>query len=316
MDDIVRCSGGITIAQRDSRPVAGEADYTVGPVAPVLLPNRAPLESRLSDGHVWRRHWTAPDRLIIEFVSVANVEIDTRRGTVTFDRELTADMEQHLLFDHVLSLLLANRGRLVVHGAVLGRDGRAVVLVGASGAGKSTLTAFAWRHGWTIGGDDGAVLFPTDPPTAESTYSTIRLTPESFDMLGLDRSSAPTILHKFRLADADTPGFSQERFDLGLIAIINPGGAGDDPRFEPIRGALAHARIFGSTFHSDFEGDQLLPSVMDAIASIVDQITVGYLTVPRGLDGLAATEQLLRRLIDPQIALTATTLAGPAGEAP
>ena len=49
---------------------------------------------------------------------------------------------------------------MVLHGAVVSRDGAGAVLIGATGAGKSTLTAYAWQAGWTVGGDDGAEPAP------------------------------------------------------------------------------------------------------------------------------------------------------------
>lgn len=61
-----------------------------------------------------------------------------------------------LLFQHHL----AHRGELVVHGAGLLVDGRAIVLAGASGAGKTTSVRLWRRHerGATVLSDDRVVL--------------------------------------------------------------------------------------------------------------------------------------------------------------
>lgn len=247
---------------------------------------------------MWRRHWSELDRLVIEFVDLAVVEVDDPSGMVTFDRQLPAEMEQHLLFDHVLPLVMARRGALVLHGGVISRARKGAVLVGATGAGKSTLTAFAWQHGWTVGGDDGAVVHATDPPTVEPTYATVRLTPASADLLGIDPRMSAAVIGKMRIAGEGSRAFSQECVELRVIAIIEPAGAGEEARFEPLHGIDAHARLFGSTFHADLSRDRLLPKVIDRLASVVETSTVGRLTVPRGRGGLAAAERLLRGALE------------------
>ena len=52
--------------------------------------------------------------------------------------------------------------RLLLHGAVLAREGRAVVIAGNSGAGKSTLAAALALNGWRLLSDELTVVSPTD----------------------------------------------------------------------------------------------------------------------------------------------------------
>src|SRR4051794_4588915 len=77
--------------------------------------------------------------------------------------EVHPDERQEGLLEHrltclVVPLMLAERGDLALHAAVLARDGRAVVFCGASMAGKSTLAAALAQRGWVLLGDDSAVL--------------------------------------------------------------------------------------------------------------------------------------------------------------
>jgi hypothetical protein len=65
---------------------------------------------------------------------------------------------EHRLACLVMPLLLAERGDLALHAAVLARDGRAVVFCGASMRGKSTLAAELAGRGFELLGDDSAVL--------------------------------------------------------------------------------------------------------------------------------------------------------------
>lgn len=306
LEDVVLCANGLQVAQRQAGlPLPPPPGLHVGDIAPVSLPDSSPLTAQRSDGFVWRRHWSEADRLVIEFVDLAVVEVADSNGLVTFDRLLHAEMEQHLVFDHVLPLVLARRGALVIHGGVISRAGKGAVLVGATGAGKSTLTAFAWQQGWTVGGDDGAVMYPTDPPTVEPTYATVRLTPGSADLLGVDPTMSAPVIGKMRIVGEGAQAFSQAVVELRVIAIIEPADAGEEARFEHLDGIDAHARLFGSTFHADLSKDRLLPAVLDRLGWIVERSLVGRLTVPRGREGLLAGERLLR-----------TALEGPVGKPP
>lgn len=294
---IVQCAGGLMVAQRGTEIPPNSLGWQVGEVAPVAVPDSTPVISQRSDGVIWRRHWSERETLVIDFVDLARAEVDDRSARITFDRVLSDEMEEHLIFDHILPLALATRGSLVLHGGVISLDRHAAVLVGATGSGKSTLTAFAWQRGWTVGGDDGAVLHTADPPVVEPTYATIRLSPASMALLGIDESGSTSVIGKKRIEAEGAKAFSQERVELNVIVIIEPVPASDPPRFTKLDGIDAHARLFGATFHADFSQDRLLPSVLDRLAKIVETTTVGRLSVPRGRTGLEGAEQKLRTLV-------------------
>jgi len=65
---------------------------------------------------------------------------------------------EHRLTCLVVPLMLAERGDLALHAAVLARDGRGVAFCGASMRGKSTLAAELGSRGYALLGDDSAVL--------------------------------------------------------------------------------------------------------------------------------------------------------------
>ena len=65
---------------------------------------------------------------------------------------------EHRLACLVVPLMLAERGDLALHAAVLARDGRAVAFCGASMRGKSTIAAELGARGYALLGDDSAVL--------------------------------------------------------------------------------------------------------------------------------------------------------------
>ncbi|MFA6122842.1 HprK-related kinase A [Sphingomonas sp.] len=59
-----------------------------------------------------------------------------------------------------LQMALGQRHFLLLHAAVVERDGQAVILTGVSGAGKSTLAALLSLRGWRLMGDEFALLDP------------------------------------------------------------------------------------------------------------------------------------------------------------
>ena len=61
-----------------------------------------------------------------------------------------------------LQVALGWRRHLLLHAAVVERDGAAVILTGESGAGKSTLAALLTARGWRLLGDEFALLAPGD----------------------------------------------------------------------------------------------------------------------------------------------------------
>jgi hypothetical protein len=77
--------------------------------------------------------------------------------------EVSPDERHEGLLEHrlaclIVPLMLAERGDLALHAAVLARDGRAVAFCGASMRGKSTLAAELCARGHGLLGDDSAVL--------------------------------------------------------------------------------------------------------------------------------------------------------------
>jgi hypothetical protein len=293
LSDVVTAAGGLRVAQRGAA-AADEADLRVVDFAPVAIPDGAPDEAFGPDkGTVWRRLWMLPDRLVVEFVGRVVVEVRDCDGSIVFDRAIPPDQEQHLLLDQVLPLVFARRGDIVLHSGVLTRGGRAVMLIGQSGAGKSTLTAYAGQQGWIIGGDDCAVVRPTTPVMVEPTYPTVRLTRHATELLGLPTDVGSKVANKRRLSD-EGQRYRQEPATLAMIARIEPVPAGVPASFTKLRGAEAHTALLTSTIHADVKGGPLFRQVMTGLIDVVERVTVGRLCVPRGRDGLADAERVLR----------------------
>lgn len=290
LSGVVTAAGGLRVAQRGAD---GPADLRVVDVRPVDLPSGRPAEAWFPNGDLWRRMWMLPDRLVIEFVGRVAVEVWDRDGAIVFDRELAPDVEEHLLLDQVLPVILARRGDIVLHAGVLTQGDRAVMLIGQSGAGKSTLTAFAGQQGWTIGGDDCAVVRPVVPVMVEPTYPTVRLTRDAARLLGMAPDVGSGVAGKRRLSE-DGQRFRQEPAALALVARIEPVPAGVPASFTTLRGAEAHTSLLTSTIHADVTGGAVFQDVLGGLVQVVETVRVGRLAVPRGTAGLADAERVLR----------------------
>ena len=105
---------------------------------------------RLSAPRPWRR-WVRPQVAIGGDLMLP--------GTVPLPLDhalLAAEMSMNL------QVALGWRRHLLLHAAVVERDGEAVILTGESGAGKSTLAALLMARGWRLLGDEFALLSPGD----------------------------------------------------------------------------------------------------------------------------------------------------------
>lgn len=91
------------------------------------------------------------------------------------------------LLGTVMSILLYQRGLLVLHGSVVEIGQRAAIFLGASGAGKSTTTAALQANGHRILADDIAAIDPSHSPVMVAAGSPqIKLGTEVIETLGYE----------------------------------------------------------------------------------------------------------------------------------
>jgi HprK-related kinase A len=103
---------------------------------------------RLEADRPWRR-WIKPSVAIHgDYILPEAAPLALRHGL------LAAEMGMNL------QMALGQRRYLLLHAAVVEREGRALVLTGESGAGKSTLAALLGERGWRLMGDEFALLDP------------------------------------------------------------------------------------------------------------------------------------------------------------
>lgn len=133
--------------------------------------------------------------------------------TITVDPEPNAD-ERTLrlcLLGPALSLLLYQRGRILLHGSAVVIGGGAVGFLGGNGWGKSTLAAACYRRGHEMITDDVmAIDFAGETPAIIPSYPQFKLWPRAADALGERLESLPVVHPDFeKRARAVTQRFAR-----------------------------------------------------------------------------------------------------------
>jgi hypothetical protein len=163
-------------------------------------------------------------------VIVGGVVGDDALGTMLLRRIV------HHVIAHVLSL----SGRLVAHGAAVGRHGRAVLLLGASGAGKSSSAYLASVGGWALLSDDLVVVMQVASGIeAVGVHRAIAVPPDVIAVEAVD------IAHDLRDRRRPEVTLSARVHRLAAVALVEHGGARGV--VERVSGVAIASAFLGST---------------------------------------------------------------------
>lgn len=130
-----------------------------------------------------------------------------------------------LILGPILSVLLRQRGLLVLHASSIATNDGAVAFLGGSGWGKSTLAEAFHAQGYSILTDDVmAVQTETDHPIVFPGFPQVKLWPEAAASIGHAPESLP-LLHSQteKLAHRLTRGFLQTPLPLKRIYLLGKG---------------------------------------------------------------------------------------------
>jgi hypothetical protein len=132
----------------------------------------------------------SPDRCRITYEALGTFLIESGKQ-ILYDPVTSETKDQkifrRLLENQAMTVLLLQRGLLVLHASAASVNGEAVVFLGAQTAGKSTMTAACHKNGHAMIADDVvAVRFGDGPPMVVPGVPQIRLDAETFERLGID----------------------------------------------------------------------------------------------------------------------------------
>jgi ABC-type uncharacterized transport system YnjBCD ATPase subunit len=262
---------------------------------------------RTPEGYVIRVHETADFRL-----NVVNPDADWVLCTPLPGCELT-DLD-HLVFDHVLPLLLQLRCRPCFHASAAEvADGVAVAFLGESGSGKSTTASYlascldATGRPRGLVADDALALRSAAPQEGfwiEPGYPSARLWQDSLGALDL-----PFTQHAQRKARAHLqPSGRQMR--LGMLCLLEKsvGPSAQSVSLERVGGAAAVVKLAQHLHRLDPQLRAALRGEMSLLSDLAAKVPVYVLHIPRVEDAdaacmqtsLEAVKELLVKSLEPE----------------
>jgi hypothetical protein len=231
----------------------------------------------------------------------ADFYADIETGTVEFvaAEGATDDTIEHLYLDQVLPRVLAQQGRLVLHGSLVQLQGGQVVgFVGDTGLGKSTLAAAFYRRGAQMLTDDSFILqLSSERVLVIPGYPSLRLWPDMSEALlgDLSDSQQTTMAHyseKIRIVLDNTsqPPFDSPLFmqSLYVLSTDETDAIKISASQSPPEALLA---LMSTSFSLDITEREQLTGSLDMCEQIISSgLDIQHLAFPRRLDQL---EQLV-----------------------
>jgi hypothetical protein len=109
-----------------------------------------------------------------------------------------ADVDEQMLRSCILgsafSVLLQQRGFLILHASAVVMNGQAVAFIGVSGTGKSTTASAFMQHGYSVITDDVlAIRFTEICPEVVPSYPIIKLLPDAVEALNYRAEGLPLL---------------------------------------------------------------------------------------------------------------------------
>ena len=149
-----------------------------------------------------------------------------------------------LILGPIMSIVLRQRGLLVLHASAVNINNRAVAFMGHSGWGKSTLVTAFHTKGYEVLTDDvlpieinvnGSLVFPS--------YPQFKLLPDAATSLGQDTESlSPIFKDAPKLAYQVTSGFAQNPLPLQRIYVLAKGTQHQITNLQPQQGFVELVR--------------------------------------------------------------------------
>ncbi|ARV58401.1 hypothetical protein BZZ01_06900 [Nostocales cyanobacterium HT-58-2] len=162
-----------------------------------------------------------------------------------------------ILLGPILSVLLRQRGLLVLHASCVDINNKAVAFMGGSGWGKSTMAATFHTKGYSILTDDVMpVEIVADCAIVFPTYPQFKLFPEALSCLGQDTDGlSPVCQNSPKLSYNFDRGFQQTPLPLQRIYVLDKGSEHKITKLQPQEAfveLVRHTRAMSLVTNSEF----------------------------------------------------------------
>ncbi len=207
-----------------------------------------------------------------------------------------------LLLGPILSVLLRQRGLLVLHASSFATKDAAVAFIGESGWGKSTLAEAFHAKGYSILTDDVMGLqLGTDQPLVLPSFPQVKLWPEAAASIGhAPESLAPLHSQTQKLVHRLTRGFLQTSLPLMHIYVLDRPAENTYHEIVPLQSQAAFVELVRhSRAVSLLNAPDFVSSHFHQCASLVKNVPICRLKRKRSL---AALPDLVK-LVEEDLAL-------------
>jgi hypothetical protein len=232
---------------------------------------------------VWFREWRVPDEepwltaarlraggYIVRVPDLADFLIDDAgtRVRVVGRADTPDDTLRHLFLDHILPLVMTNRGELVLHASGVLLAQGAVLFIARSGSGKSTIAAALGAAGAGIVADDAIALRESgEGLLAIGAYSGLRLW-----------TSGQSDKRRISPADSSMP-FVDTPVRVAGIYVLDPSGSGSI-RIDPLPAREAVMALVANSYILDCGDRERLERQLDHAVGCGRAVPVRRLAFP------------------------------------
>ena len=213
---------------------------------------------------------------------------DGRSITVDAIREVPEDEIRVYLLGVLMSILLRQRGLLVLHAAGLAKDGKAVAFVGDSGWGKSTLAGYFVQQGYRLLNDDVLALDVNSIPIqVVPGFPQIKFRPEAEHWLGARYEALPSLHpNSPKRIDAPVEQFQEASLPISRLYVLEGAGRAET-RIEPLGGREAILELVRHTRMTNvMHAAEVRAQHLQQCALLVQNVPVQRLIRKKDLDAL------------------------------
>lgn len=295
MPDYLIC--GLSV--RSELELPGAVPEKTGAMIPAVYVRRGPAPAFLPGATVSGPDWEmAGETFLMRVQGLARFAIES-------GREITVDIEPgaqennatSFILGTAFGILLHQRGALVLHGATVAKNGRAIAICGASGAGKSTLTAALCDSGCAFVTDDICVvdLDERRHPVVLPDGRRLKLWKESIDGLDFAGRQGEAVSEMFEKYYVDPFDSVVAPPKLSAIYALRDADSTTPPWFESLPLPDAMHVLETEAYRPGLrEIMGRKPELFAKCAAVLGCSRVFLLHRPRGFDHMAETVASLR----------------------